>query len=84
MGGDISFQSGQIVSTIQLWPQPTGTAFCLREWEAIPHEPEDGPCDPNDAEAARAWLAQADLIQKGKVVRLGKRGPKKTPTITMV
>jgi hypothetical protein len=34
----------------------------FKEGDAIPYEPEDGPYDPNDAEAARAWLAQADLI----------------------
>jgi hypothetical protein len=45
----------------------------FKEGDAIPYEPEDGPYDPNDAEAARAWLAQADLIRKGKVVRRGKR-----------
>jgi uncharacterized protein (DUF4415 family) len=50
----------------------------------IPWEPEDGPYDPNDAEAARAWLAQADLIRRGKVVRRGKRGPQKSPTKKLV
>lgn len=45
----------------------------FNEGDAIPYEPEDGPYDPNDAEAARAWLAQADLIRKDKVVRRGKR-----------
>jgi len=47
-------------------------------------EPEDGPYDPNDAEAARAWLAQADLIRGGKVVRRGRRGPQKAPTKKLV
>jgi len=50
----------------------------------IPWEPEDGPYDPNDAEAARACLAQADLIRRGKVVRRGKRGPQKSPTKKLV
>jgi uncharacterized protein (DUF4415 family) len=56
----------------------------FKEGNAIPYEPEDGPYDPNDAEAARSWLAQADLIRKGKVVRRGKRGPQKAPTKKLV
>jgi uncharacterized protein (DUF4415 family) len=55
-----------------------------KEGNSIPHEPEDGPYDPNDAEATRAWLAQADLLRKGKVVRRGKRGPQKAPTKKLV
>lgn len=55
-----------------------------KEGDAIPYEPEDGPYDPNDAEAARAWLAQADLIRGGKVVRRGRRGPQKAPTKKLV
>jgi uncharacterized protein (DUF4415 family) len=58
--------------------------LAFKEGDAIPYEPEDGPYDPNDAEAARAWLAQADLIRGGKVVRRGKRGPHKAPTKTLV
>ena len=58
--------------------------LAFKEGDAIPYEPEDGPYDPNDAEAARAWLAQADLIRGGKVVRRGKRGPQKAPTKTLV
>jgi uncharacterized protein (DUF4415 family) len=54
------------------------------EGDAIPFVPDDGPYDPNDAEAARAWLSQADLVRKGKVVRRGKRGPRKAPTKTLV
>jgi uncharacterized protein (DUF4415 family) len=54
------------------------------ENDHIPYEPEDGPYDPNDAEATRAWLSQADLIRNGKVVRRGKRGPQKTPTKKLV
>ena len=56
----------------------------FKEGDAIPYDPEDGPYDPNDAEAARAWLAQADLIRGGKLVRRGKRGPQKAPTKTLV
>jgi uncharacterized protein (DUF4415 family) len=56
----------------------------FKEGDPIPYEPEDGPYDPSDAEAARAWLAQADLIRGGKVVRRGKRGPQKAPTKTLV
>jgi uncharacterized protein (DUF4415 family) len=56
----------------------------FKEGDPIPYEPEDGPYDPNDAEATRAWFAQADLIRKGKVVRKGKRGPQKTPTKKLV
>jgi uncharacterized protein (DUF4415 family) len=58
--------------------------LAFKEGDVIPYEPEDGPYDPNDAEAARAWLAQADLIRKGKVVRRGKRGPQKAPTKKLV
>ncbi|MGA3082790.1 MAG: BrnA antitoxin family protein [Terracidiphilus sp.] len=58
--------------------------LAFKQGNAIPYEPEDGPYDPNDAEAARAWLAQADLIRNGKVVRRGKRGPQKAPTKTLV
>jgi len=54
------------------------------EGDRIPYDPEDGPYDPNDAEATRAWFAQADLIRKGKVVRRGKRGPQKAPTKKLV
>lgn len=50
----------------------------------IPYEPSDGPYDPNDAEATRAWLAQADLIRGGNVVRKGRRGPQKEPTKKLV
>ena len=58
--------------------------LALREGDPIPYEPEDGPYDPNNAEAARAWLAQADLARKGKIVRRGQRGPQKSPTKTLV
>ena len=55
-----------------------------KEGDLIPYAPEDGPYDPNDAEATRVWFAQADLIRKGKVVRRGKRGPQKAPTKKLV
>ena len=55
-----------------------------REGDPIPYEPEDGPYDPNDAEATRAFFAQADLIRHGRVVRRGKRGPQKAPTKKLV
>ncbi|HUV70041.1 MAG TPA: BrnA antitoxin family protein [Terracidiphilus sp.] len=55
-----------------------------KEGDRIPYEPGEGPYDPNDAEAAKVWLAQADLIRKGKVVRRGKRGPQKAPTKKLV
>jgi len=49
-------------------------ALAVTDGDAIPYEPEDAPYDPNDAEAACAFSAQADLIRDGKVVRKGKRG----------
>ena len=55
-----------------------------KEGDAIPYEPEDGPYDPNDPEATRAWLEKADLIRRSKVVRRGKRGPQKAPTKKLV
>jgi len=58
--------------------------LAFRESDAIPYEPEDGPYDPNDVEATRAFFAQADLIRKGKVVRRGKRGPQKAPTKKLI
>lgn len=58
--------------------------LAFKEADRIPYEPEDGPYDPNDPQAARAWFAQADLIRKGKVVRRGKRGPQKAPTKKLV
>jgi len=50
----------------------------------IPYAPDDGPYDPNDPAATRAWFAQADLVRHGKVVRRGKRGPQKAPTKKLV
>jgi uncharacterized protein (DUF4415 family) len=58
--------------------------LALKEGDMIPYDAEDGPYDPNDAEATRTWLAQANLIRNGKVVRRGKRGPQKTPTKKLV
>jgi uncharacterized protein (DUF4415 family) len=58
--------------------------LAFKEGDRIPYEAEDGPYDPNDAEATRAWLAQADLVRNGKMVRRGKRGPQKTPTKKLV
>ncbi|MGA3069168.1 MAG: BrnA antitoxin family protein [Terracidiphilus sp.] len=58
--------------------------LAFKEGDPIPYESEDGPYDPNDAEAARARLAQADLIRKGRVVRRGKRGPQKSLTKKLV
>jgi len=55
-----------------------------KEGDRIPYEPEDGPYDPNDPEATRAWLARADLLRNGKLVRRGKRGPQKAPTKKLV
>jgi len=58
--------------------------LALKEGQRIPYEPGDGPYDPNDAKATRAFLAQADLIRHGRVVRRGKRGPQKAPTKKLV
>jgi uncharacterized protein (DUF4415 family) len=58
--------------------------LATKESDRIPYEPDDGPYDPNDTKATRAWFAQADLIRKGKVVRRGKRGPQKAPTKKLV
>jgi uncharacterized protein (DUF4415 family) len=55
-----------------------------REGDPIAYAPEDGPYDPNDAAATRAFFAQADLIRHGKTVRRGQRGPQKAPTKKMV
>ena len=55
-----------------------------KEGNPIPFDPEDGPYDPNDPEATRAWFARADLIRHGKVVRRGKRGPQKAPTKKLI
>ena len=62
----------------------SGCVLTRKEGDAIPYEPEDGPFDPNNPAATRAWFAQADLICKGKVVRRGKRGPQKAPTKKLV
>lgn len=56
----------------------------FKETDPISFEMGDGPYDPNDAEATRAWFAQADLVRHGEVVRRGKRGPQKAPTKKLV
>jgi uncharacterized protein (DUF4415 family) len=56
----------------------------FKESDPIPFEPGDGPYDPNDVEATREWLLQADLVRNGKIVRRGKRGPQKAPTKKLV
>jgi uncharacterized protein (DUF4415 family) len=58
--------------------------LAFKEGNQIPNEPGDGPYDPNDAEAVRAWLAHADLVRHGRVIRRGKRGPQKAPTKKLV
>lgn len=58
--------------------------LAFKEGDRIPFEPGDGPYDPNDAEATRAFFERADLIRNGKVVRRGKRGPQKMPTKKLV
>ena len=58
--------------------------LAYKEGEPNSHEPEDGPYDSNDPEATRAWIAQAELICKGKVARRGKRGLRKDPTKKLV
>jgi uncharacterized protein (DUF4415 family) len=58
--------------------------LAFKEGDRIPYEPEDGPYDPNDAEATRAFFERADLIRGGKVVRRGTRGPQKAPTKKLV
>lgn len=46
--------------------------LAFKEGDHILYEPGDGPYDPNDPAATRAWFEQADLIRGGKVVRRGK------------
>ncbi len=58
--------------------------LAFKEGDRIPYEPEDGPYDPNDAEATRAFFERADLIRGGKMVRRGRRGPQKAPTKKLV
>ena len=50
----------------------------IRENEPIPYSPEDGPYDPNDAKAAKAYLSAAI------VRRPGQRGKQKHPTKQLV
>jgi uncharacterized protein (DUF4415 family) len=72
--------------TIWIWQrvEPTENACEPSKKDAISYASEDGSYDPNDAETTRAWLAQVDLIRKGKVVRRGKRGSQKAPTKKLV
>jgi uncharacterized protein (DUF4415 family) len=58
--------------------------LAFKEGDRIPYERADGPYDPNDAEATRAFFERAALIRGGKVVRRGKRGPQKAPTKKLV
>jgi uncharacterized protein (DUF4415 family) len=58
--------------------------LAFKEGDRIPYEPGDGPYDPNDGAAARAFFERADLIRGGKVVRRGTRGPQKAPTKKLV
>src|SRR3984885_4161678 len=46
----------------------------IRESDPIPYSPEDGPYDPNDAKAAKAYLSAA-IIR-----RPGQRGKQKSAT----
>ena len=58
--------------------------MAILEADSVPHDPEAGPGHPNDAGAKRDWLAEADLVREGKVIRRGKRGPQKSPTKKLV
>ncbi|MFP5277239.1 MAG: BrnA antitoxin family protein [Acidobacteriota bacterium] len=58
--------------------------LAFKKGDPIPYERGDGPYDPNDVEATRAFFEKADLIRGGKVVRRGKRGPQKAPTKKLV
>lgn len=58
--------------------------LAFNEGARIPYAREDGPYDPNDAEATRAFFERANLIRGGKVIRRGKRGPQKAPTKKLV
>jgi len=50
----------------------------VKESDPIPYVPEDGPYDPNDATAARAYLSTA-IIR-----RPGERGKQKSATKQLV
>jgi uncharacterized protein (DUF4415 family) len=50
----------------------------IRESDPIPYSPEDGPYDPNDAKAAKAYLSAA-IIR-----RPGQRGKQKSATKQLV
>ena len=36
--------------------------LAYKEGDRIPYEPEDGPYDPNDAEATRAYDAKGQVV----------------------
>lgn len=56
----------------------------IQDDSPIPHDPEDGPYNPNDDREVEAWWKQADVLDaRGRLVRRG-RGPQKTPTKTPV
>lgn len=38
--------------------------LAYKEGDAIAFEPGDGPYDPNNAQAAQAWLVNANMIRK--------------------
>jgi uncharacterized protein (DUF4415 family) len=58
--------------------------LAFKEDAPIPYEPGDGPYDPNDPRATRAFFEKADLVRNGKIVRRGKRGPQKAPTKKLI
>jgi uncharacterized protein (DUF4415 family) len=41
----------------------------------IPHDPSDGPYDPNDSQATERYLYSTAIVR-----RRGQRGPQKAPT----
>lgn len=50
----------------------------IRESDPIPYDPEDGPYDPNDEAATKAFFAQAIIT------RPNQRGPQKAPTKRLI
>jgi len=50
----------------------------IKEGDPIPYSPEDGPYDPNNAKAAKAYLSSAILR------RPGQRGKQKSATKQLV
>lgn len=68
---------------------PDSKAASRTDWERvkreaekdapIPYEVGDGPYDPNDDAAVKAYWKQADILDAtGKIIRRG-RGPQKSP-----